>query len=140
MVGQTPSGPSVAAVPILLGADLPVYPPVWQAARITGKVVVLVTVKNGRVAATDVKSGAPELQVPTLANLKSWRFDNTENDQFTVTYTYQIAGEPTHGPTNPKVELLPSLDVNITAQPVKPTCMDCDSPPMKILPRGGRTK
>ena len=38
-----------------------------------------------------------------------------------MTYTYEISGEPTDEPTNPKVEMLPSLNVKITARPVKPT-------------------
>lgn len=134
MFGQDPSAAKVPAVPILLAADLPIYPPVWRTARLTGQVVVIVTVKEGRVVETEVKSGEPHLQVPTVSNLKTWRFDETVNGQFTVTYTYQISGVPVDGPSNPKVEVLPSLDVNITARPIKPTCMDCGAPPMKVLP------
>lgn len=134
MSGQNTSAAQVSEVPILLAADLPIYPPVWRTAHLTGQVVVLVTVKEGRVIETEVKSGEPHLQVPTVSNLRTWRFDNTVNGQFTVTYTYQISGEPVDGPSNPKVEVLPSLDVNITARPIKPNCMDCGAPPMKVLP------
>ena len=134
MFGQTTSEAQVPAIPILLGADLPIYPPVWRTAHLTGQVVVLVTVKEGRVVETEVKSGESHLQVPTVSNLKTWRFDDTVNGQFSVTYTYQISGEPVDGPSNPKVEVLPSLDVKITARPIKPTCMDCGAPPMKLLP------
>jgi hypothetical protein len=130
--GQTASAAHVPAVPILRRADLPMYPPIWRLAHIRGKVTVLV--KNGRVVETEVKSGEAELRMPTVSNLKTWRFDDTVNDQFTVTYTYQISGEPTAGPTNPRVKVLPSLDVNITARPVKPTCNDCGAPPMKVRP------
>jgi hypothetical protein len=135
MFGQNTSVAQVPAMPILLGADLPIYPPVWRTAHLTGPVVVLVTVKEGRVVETEVKSGESHLQVPTISNLKTWRFDTRVNGQFTVTYTYQISGEPVDGPSNPKVEVLPSLDVNITARPIKPTCMDCRAPPMKVLPK-----
>lgn len=93
----------------------------WRTAHLSGDVVVFVEVKGGRVVETDVKSGESHLQVPTVANLKTWQFATTVNDQFTVTYTYQISGEPTDNPTNPKIEMLPSLDVIITARPVKPT-------------------
>jgi len=42
-----------------------------------------------------------------------------------VTYVYQIEGEQTSLPENPKVELdLPRL-VKVTAKPFKPTCSDC---------------
>ncbi|MGH9604422.1 MAG: hypothetical protein ACRD3N_01865 [Terracidiphilus sp.] len=119
--GQRRPAATSTELPILLDATLPAYPPIWRAAHLSGRVVVLVTVKQGRVAETDVKSGDPHLRFPTIANLKTWRFDDSVNDQFTVTYTYQMSGEPTDGPTNPNVEMLPSLDVIIIARPVKPT-------------------
>ena len=40
---------------------------------------------------------------------------------FPVTYTYEIAGEQSETLTNPRIEMLPSLDVKITARPLKPT-------------------
>jgi hypothetical protein len=120
-IGQTTSVVTAQEVPILRAAALPMYPPIWRLAHLTGKVVVLVTVKSGNVVGTDVKSGEPHLQMPTITNLQTWRFDDRVNGIFTVTYTYAISGEESNGATNPKVELLPTLDVNITARPVKPT-------------------
>lgn len=134
MYGQSATAGQPDAVPILLKADLPTYPPVWRTAHLSGTVVVLVKVKDGRVVQTEVKSGESHLQVPTVENLKTWQFEGTVNDQFTVTYNYKISGDPTDEPTNPKVEMLPSLDVTISARPVKPICMDCGAPPMKVLP------
>jgi hypothetical protein len=61
------------------------------------------------------------LETATVANLKTWRFAADVNGEFPVTYSYSIAGDETDNPTNPRVEMLPSLDVNITARPVKPT-------------------
>lgn len=116
------------SVPILQEAAQPRYPPIAKAAHVTGKVSVRVTVKDGRVVKTDVVSkldpaGQRFLETPTVENLKSWRFAADVNSEFTVTYTYAIAGEETEAPTNPTVEMLPSLDVNITARPVKPVVM-----------------
>lgn len=124
-LGQTASSATAPAVPILLEAALPTYPPIWRAAHLSGKVIVRVTVKSGRVVETSVQSGESPLQVPTTSNLKTWRFDDQVSGEFTVTYTYEISGAPTEAPTNPRVEILPSLDVKITARPVKPTCSDC---------------
>lgn len=135
VLGQTSSKASTPEVPILLAADLPMYPPIWQTAHLSGRVVVRVTIKAGRVVGTDVKSGEPHLQVPTVSNLRTWRFASDVSGTFTVTYTYVISGVESVGPTNPTVEMLPSLDVNITARPVKPTCNDCGAPPAVILPR-----
>jgi len=125
---QTSSEAAAPAVPILRSAALPMYPPIARAARVTGKVTVRVTVKNGAVVETDVLSklnpaGQRFLEKPTLKNLKTCHFAADVNGQFPVTYTYTIAGEETEGPANPTVEISPSLDVNITARPIKPTVM-----------------
>jgi hypothetical protein len=136
--GQTT--PPAAAPPILQGATRPMYPPIAKAAHVTGKVVVRVTVKDGLVVQTEVLSkpaigaGGRLLESPTLENLKTWRFAVDVTGAFTVTYTYEISGTETEEPTNAKVEMLPSLDVKITARPVKPTCMDCGAPPSVLLP------
>jgi len=127
--GQTAPNTPASAVPILQGAALPIYPPIAKAAHVTGKVVVRVTVKDGLMVQTDVfskpvvASGGRLLEAPTLENLKTWRFAADVTGAFTVTYTYEISGTETEEPTNAKVEMLPSLDVKITARPVKPTVM-----------------
>ena len=114
-------------VPILQAAEQPKYPPIAKAAHITGKVIVRVTVKDGLVVRTDIlsvndgKAGQRFLETPTVENLKTWRFAADVNGEFPVTYSYSIAGDETDNLTNPRVEMLPSLDVNITARPVKPT-------------------
>jgi hypothetical protein len=102
------------------------YPPIAKAAHVTGKVILRVTVKEGLVAKTDVlskldPSGQRFLETSTVENLKTWRFASDVNGVFTVTYTYTISGTETEEPTNAKVAILPSLDVEITARPVKPT-------------------
>lgn len=119
---ELPSDP-----PILQAAEQPKYPPIARAAHITGKVSVRVTVKDGMVVKADVlsvndgKAGPRFLETPTVENLKTWRFAADVTGEFPVTYSYSIAGDETEGPTNPTVEMLPSLDVKITARPVKPT-------------------
>lgn len=124
MPGQTNS---TITTPILRDAVTPRYPPIAAAAHVTGKVTVEVTVKNGSVVNTSVlpKPDAPAgrrlLISPTIENLRTWRFDSQVAGTFTVTYTYLISGTETDAPTNAKIEILPSLDVLLTARPVKPT-------------------
>jgi hypothetical protein len=117
---------SAAAVPILQGAALPMYPPIAKAAHVTGKVILRVTVKDGLVVKTDVlskldPSGQRFLETATVQNLTTWRFAADVNGIFTVSYTYAITGTETEEPTNAKVTILPSLDVEVTARPVRPT-------------------
>jgi hypothetical protein len=127
--GQTALEVATPSVPVLQVAALPVYPPIAKAAHIAGKVIVRVAVKGGLVAKTDVlskpdgASGERMLESPTVENLKTWRFAADVTGVFTVTYTYEISGTETDEPTNAKIEILPSLDVKITARPVKPTAM-----------------
>lgn len=106
---------------ILVQATLPTYPAIARVAHITGKVVVDITVNGGKVVKAEAKSGTHYLVIGALSNLNTWRFDDHVYGTFTITYTYSIAGEETSVPTNPAIEVLPSLDVNITARPVKPT-------------------
>jgi hypothetical protein len=42
-----------------------------------------------------------------------------------VTYTFQIEGQETSAPENPRVELDLPLFVKVIARPFKPTCEDC---------------
>lgn len=102
------------------------YPPIAKAAHVTGKVTLRATVKDGQVVKTEVlskldPSGQRFLETATVLNLKTWHFAADVNGVFTVTYTYAISGTETEEPTNAKVTILPSLDVEITARPVKPT-------------------
>ena len=134
---QAGSGTPSHVVPRLISADLPSYPPIAETAHVTGRVTVRVTVENGKVVKTEVvdtevrnrsqillpKTGAQWLTAPTEENLKSWRFDSSVKDAFMVNYNYEISGTETDNPTNPRVEILPSLDVTITARPVKPTVL-----------------
>ena len=120
--------------PRLISADLPNYPAIAQAAHITGWLKIRVTVNKGRIVTTDVLNTEARddkshifhqslqfLTTPTLTNLKTWRFDPDANGTFLVSFTYAIAGTETDAPTTPKIEVLPSLDVSVTARPVKPT-------------------
>lgn len=120
--------------PRLISADLPNYPAIAQAAHITGWLKIQITIERGNIVRTNVMSteakddkshifdhGLQFLTTPTLTNLKSWRFDSDANGTFVVSYAYNIAGSETDAPTTPKIEVLPSLEVSVTARPVKLT-------------------
>jgi hypothetical protein len=120
--------------PQLVAADLPTYPPIARLAHITGWLKIRVTIEKGNIVKTAVLSteardneshvfshGVPVLTTPTLTNLKTWRFAPDSNGTFVVTYRYNIEGSETDAPTTPRIEILPSLDVNVTARPVKST-------------------
>jgi hypothetical protein len=103
-------------------ADVPFYPPMARIADITGTVQIEVTIKNGVMAITEVKSPAPPILVnATLENLKTWKFASDANAAFRITYIYEVEREGTASPGNPRIEMqLPNL-IKITAQPPKTT-------------------
>jgi hypothetical protein len=134
--------------PRLIHAELPLYPPLALSAHISGTVEIQVGVVDGGVVDAHIKSVeiqitdpqnhavyddqakskvGPYLSNPSLANVKTWQFQPEGRADFVVRYVYQIVGDQTSLPENPKVELdLPVL-VKVTAKPFKPTCDDCGS-------------
>ena len=99
-------------------ADVPMYPQLARTARIFGPLQVQVTVKDGKVVSTDVKSGHPMLASATVENIQSWRFYPLVNATFTTKFIYQLETKEPLDPQNPKVELQLPLLVKITAVPV----------------------
>jgi|SRR5579859_218094 len=72
-------------------ADRPTYPPLARVARIFGTVEVQVTVKDGVVVNTEVKSSAHQTLVKAATeNIKSWRFHPDVNTTFTTKFIYQL--------------------------------------------------
>lgn len=146
--GQRIPKPNIQAVhyPEVIHADVPLYPPIARAAHITGTVEIQVVVEKGSVVSAQLKSVvvdasnspvlseqgkkkvSPYLSIPSLANVKTWRFDSSGRITFLVRYVYRITGQATPLPESPTVELdFPHL-VKITARPFSPTCSDCGAP------------
>ena len=99
-------------------ADVPMYPQLARTARIWGTVQVQVTVKDGKVVSTEVKSGHPMLAPAAVENIQTWRFHPLVNATFTSKFIYEIETKEPINPQNPKVELQLPLLVKITAAPV----------------------
>lgn len=100
-------------------ADVPMYPQLARTARISGTVEVQVTVKDGKVVNTEVKSGPSVLARATVENIRSWRFYRLVNATFTTKFIYQLETKEPLDPQNPKVELQLPLLAKITAVPVR---------------------
>jgi len=79
---------------------------------------VQVTVKDGTVVSTEVKSGPSKLVDSTVENIKGWRFYKLDNGTFTTKFIYQLEMKEPLDPNNPKVELQLPFLVKITAVPV----------------------
>lgn len=132
------------ALPVVTHADIPTYPPIAKTARISGKVQVQVTVKDGTVTETKLLSSTTLLLVTaTMDNIKTWRFAGTTSSTFSTTFVYEIEKGETSEPVNPTIELhLPTL-VKITAKPLAPTVnysaqVSADVPRYPVLARTAR--
>ncbi len=119
--GSPPTSSSGMARLLVTHADVPTYPPLCRAAQIDGVVEVDVTVKEGTVTATEVKSGPKLLIAATTENIKTWRFDSQATGAFVVRFVYELKGAAINEIDNPTIELkLPGL-VRITATPYHTT-------------------
>ena len=63
------------------------------------------------------------LSVPSVENIKNWRFDPEESATIDVRYLYRIEGKETERAENPEVQVVFPL-ILITAKPVKPTVLN----------------
>ncbi len=101
-------------------ADVPLYPALARAARLSGTVHVLVSVKDGAVVSADAQSSAAQILVNSAReNAKTWRFAPDSSGTIQVTYVYELEKDELVVPENPRIEMqLPSL-VRITAKPVR---------------------
>lgn len=113
---------------LVVQGELPLYPALAKAARVSGSVRLQVTVRDGEVVAVQATSGNPLLASPTTANVKTWKFHKTVNATFATTFTYQLEKEESPEASNPTtIELELPTSVKITAKPTKNPCNDCGS-------------
>jgi hypothetical protein len=85
-------------------------------------VKIQVTVKDGKIVATDTKWYAHALLLePTLENIKSWTFRPEANATFLTTFTYTVepGSDDPNAPSPPKIELTLPLEAKITVKSVK---------------------
>ena len=126
--------------PLISHADLPLYPPLARALNLTGTVKIQLVIAKGIVTDAQVKSVVIDchncapltdegekkvgkyLSLPSLANIKNWRFDSEENATFVLEYVYRIQGAETERAENPDVEVNLPL-ISVTAKPIKPTVL-----------------
>jgi hypothetical protein len=116
--GQSaPTAHGAAHCPVLIRADLPTYPPLAWTAHVTGTVQIAVTVEQGAVVDAHVQgASSPFLSLPSLENVKTWRFDPEPRTTFVVAFVYRIAGKETLLPENPEIVVDLPRSVRITAK------------------------
>ena len=107
---------------IVVHADVPLYPALAVAARLSGVVRVRISIKDGSVRSAETTSSAPPILVSAAKdNVGTWRFAPDVGGTVEVTYIFELAKEEGVVRENPHIAMdLPSL-VRITAKPVRTT-------------------
>jgi len=112
---------------VVVHAEVPQYPVLALAGRLSGSVHLHVAVAGGEVVKTESDSPS-QLQILINAateNVKTWRFAHDATGTFDVTYAFELRKDEAVVPENPHIEMeLPSF-VKLVARPVRPTCQDC---------------
>lgn len=82
--------------PVLISASIPQYPALARQARVVGVVKVSFILEGKGSEPTNIKVtlGHPLLNDPAIANLKTWRFDNSfaVERKYETTFEYLIGG------------------------------------------------
>jgi TonB-like protein len=114
---------------VVVQSELPQYPVLAKAARVSGTVQIKVTVKDGEVTETEAISGHPLLVSPAIKNIKTWKFAKTVNATFTTNFQYLLEEAKSPEAPNSRIELELPTSVKITARPrpVECPCEDCGS-------------
>lgn len=105
---------------IVVHAEVPLYPALAVAARLSGVVRVHITIKDGSIRSVTTTSSAPPMLVSAAKdNVGTWQFAPDVSSTAEVTYIYELAKEESVIRENPRITMdLPSL-VKVTARPVK---------------------
>jgi hypothetical protein len=106
---------------LLKQAEVPHYPLVAIAARLSGTVRLHVTIKDGSVATVEPDSATPSkirlLTEGAIYDVKTWKFAPDDNAEIDVTFTYELAKEVSRTYENPHIEMQLPRWVKLTAKP-----------------------
>lgn len=112
---------------IVQHAEVPQYPSLAVAGRLSGVVHLHVTVEGGAVTKAESDSPSQVLILVNAAaeNVKTWRFAADTKGTFDVTYYFELRKDEGVVPENPRVEMQLPLLVKLVARPVRASCQDC---------------
>src|SRR5580658_9701951 len=81
-------------LPVVKSGEMPLYPPLANAARIQGDVHLRVTTDGSGVASVVVESGQPMLAKAAQDNVRTWKFEPHEPTSFSTFFVYHLRAEP----------------------------------------------
>jgi hypothetical protein len=115
---------SKEAIPVVIGATVPLYPRIAVIAHITGVIRFRLSTDGSHVTSIAVESGQPMLAKAAEENIKTWQFEKHKPTTFGATFTYKLlpakcdAEGNCNGPENDEVLLHLPTEANITTKEV----------------------
>lgn len=117
-ISQTPSD----ELPVVIAGQMPLYPPIARAARVSGIVKMQVTTDGNFVTSIKVESGPPMLVKFARANVQTWEFLQHKPTNFETTFEYVIEEPAQCNYSNASVKLDLPAHVRISVKGL----MTCD--------------
>jgi outer membrane biosynthesis protein TonB len=111
MVWQRPK----VALPMVLSAQVPLYPQTARTANVQGIVHIRVETDGQRVTSAQAEDGNQLLSAPAEKNVKTWQFSLHKPTTFTVTYKYRLVDDIEASQNNPRVLLKLPTEVEVDA-------------------------
>jgi hypothetical protein len=108
---------SNGTMPMIVGAALPLYPPLARNIRVEGMVHVRITTDGMNVVTAKALDGHPLLAAAAEENARTWQFANDVGTSFTMTYRYRM--DPNMHPDYPNVRFLLPKEVEVAVAPLK---------------------
>jgi hypothetical protein len=107
----------VAGAQTIVGAAVPLYPPLARAAKVQGDVTLEATAEDGRISAIKIVSGHRLLSDAAAANVRTWMLVRQVPMTFRVDFRYRLS-ETCHG--NPAVVFDFPTKVEVCSKPNPP--------------------
>ncbi len=117
--------------PVVIAGQIPLYPPIARAARVSGIVKMQVTTDGNFVTSIKVESGPPMLVKFTRANVQTWEFVQHKPTSFETTFEYVIEEPAQCSYSNASVKLDLPTHVRIGVKGL----MTCDPSTTEEKPR-----
>ena len=111
MAAQQPG----VALPMVVSAQVPLYPQVARIANVEGVVHLRVTTDGQRVVSVQVEEGHKLLAAPAEGNVRTWQFSPHDPVTLKVTYTYKLVTDLDSRQNNPRVILKLPTEVEVDA-------------------------
>ena len=111
-----PVDPPPDRPPLVVSAEVPVYPDLLLKAKFDGEVRLRVTTDGDRASTIAFESGGKILFAAAEENVRTWRFEPHQPTTFVAVFTYKLLSDSLCFKDAPKVVLHLPTEVQVTSR------------------------